>query len=141
MQKTTKREPVKYLVKDRSLIGNEIFEAGAIAEYDGLPAENLEPQCDEGRARAEEYRISNEKRVSQMMADHKESAVGDPAQFLANFAKFMQEENARRDEKMDAAIATLAEAMAKLASQVPAAAPAPAAEEKPVVEEKPAKAK
>lgn len=133
MQEVTKRAPVKYLVKERSLIGNELFEAGAIADYDGLPAENLEPQCDEGRARAEEYRISNEKRVSLMMANHKESAVGDPAQFLANFAKFMQEENARQAEKMNDAIATLADAMAKLASRVPADAPA--------AEEKAAKAK
>lgn len=133
MQETTKRAPVKYLVKERSLIGNELFEAGAIADYDGLPAENLEPQCEEGRARAEEYRTSNDKRVSLMMANHKESAVGDPAQFLANFAKFMQEENARQAEKMNDAIATLADAMAKLASRVPADVPA--------AEEKAAKAK
>jgi hypothetical protein len=43
-----KRDPVEYIVLEKSLIGNEIFEAGTTVKYDGLPAENLQPTCDEG---------------------------------------------------------------------------------------------
>jgi hypothetical protein len=57
----------KYLVLEKSLIGNEIFEAGAVVEYDGFPSENLEPTCDEGRAKRAEYEASNKARVALMM--------------------------------------------------------------------------
>ncbi len=73
----------KYRVKELSLIGNELFQAGAEVEYDGLPAENLEPLCDEGRAKYQEYLLSNEARLRQMVAQHADSAVGDPAAFAA----------------------------------------------------------
>ncbi|MEC5161719.1 MULTISPECIES: hypothetical protein [unclassified Janthinobacterium] len=56
----------KYLVKEKSLIGNELFEAGALVDYDGLPAENLEPTCDAGRAKYQEYLESNAARVRAM---------------------------------------------------------------------------
>jgi hypothetical protein len=64
------RNAVKYLVKEKSLIGNEIFEAGAEAMYDGLPAENLEPLCDVGRERYQEYLESNAARVKRMYEEY-----------------------------------------------------------------------
>lgn len=67
------REPVDYLVKEKSLIGNEIHEAGAVVPYDGLPAENLEPMCDVGRARYQEYLESNKTRVANMVSQYSES--------------------------------------------------------------------
>src|SRR5437868_13768488 len=57
------RAPVKYRLKEKSLIGNDLHEAGTTISYAGLPAENLEPLCDEGRARAAEYAASNAERV------------------------------------------------------------------------------
>lgn len=80
-----------YLVKERSLIGNTIYEAGEKAEYDGLPSENLEPTCDLGRARAEEYRVSNAERVKNMITANAESAVGDTVAFMNAFRKEMQQ--------------------------------------------------
>lgn len=79
----------KYVVQEKSLIGNEIHEAGAIVEYDGLPAGNLKPTCEEGERRAQEYLDSNAARVRKMMADNTESAIGDPAAFVAAIAQAM----------------------------------------------------
>jgi hypothetical protein len=44
----------KYRVLEKSFIDNHIREAGDVVEYDGYPSENLEPLCDEGRAKQEE---------------------------------------------------------------------------------------
>jgi hypothetical protein len=71
----------KYRVKEQSLIGNELFQAGAEVDYDGLPAENLEPLCDEGKAKYQEYLQSNADRVRKMRLENDVSAVGDPSVF------------------------------------------------------------
>jgi hypothetical protein len=155
------RKPVKYRVKEKSLIGNTLYEAGQEAEYDGLPADNLEPLCDEGRARAAEYEQSNKARVQKMVAANQESAVGDPAAFAAAFAKQLAEERAEHQAQLAAQQETmakmlemqqqsatqLAEAaknMAVLAAALTQAQAAPAPEpaapvapEAPAIEEKP----
>ena len=79
----------KYVVQEKSLIGNEIHEAGAIVEYDGYPAANLKPTCAEGERRAQEYIESNAARVRKMMAENTESALGDPAAFAAAIGQAM----------------------------------------------------
>jgi hypothetical protein len=60
--------PIKYIVKEKSLIGNELFEAGAeVTLPEGtLPAENLEPMCERGQAKYKEYLASNAARVARM---------------------------------------------------------------------------
>lgn len=135
------RKPVKYRVKEKSLIGNALHEAGAEVEYDGLPAENLEPLCDEGRARYQQYLESNSERVKKMVAANQESAVGDPTKFATQFAQALAEERAEHAAQMakmlelqqqsatqlaEAAknMATLAAALVQ--SQGAPAAPAPA---------------
>jgi hypothetical protein len=65
------RGPVKYITKEKSLVGNEVHEAGVEVMYDGLPAENLEPTCSIGRARYQEYLKSNAERVAKMIEDAK----------------------------------------------------------------------
>jgi cell division septum initiation protein DivIVA len=102
------RQPVKYLVKEKSLIGNQLYEAGATVEYDGLPADNLEPTCDEGRARAAEYERSNKARVANLIAANQESAVGDPEAFAAAFAKQLAEERAQHQAQLAAQQETMA---------------------------------
>ena len=82
----------KYRVKELSLIGNELFQAGAEVEYDGLPAENLEPLDDAGRAKYQEYLDSNAERVKNMIAQNQTSGVGDPAAFAAALAKNQSEQ-------------------------------------------------
>ncbi|SDC69030.1 small subunit ribosomal protein S16 [Massilia sp. PDC64] len=109
------RQPVKYRVKEKSLIGNQVFEAGQVAEYDGLPADNLEPLCDEGRARAAEYVESNKQRVATMIAANQESAVGDPAKFAEQFAKALAEERAEHAAQMEKMLALQQESATKLA--------------------------
>jgi hypothetical protein len=136
------RAPVKYRVKEKSLIGNDLHEAGAVVSYAGLPSENLEPMCDEGRKRAAEYAESNRARISKMISDNKESAVGDPAKFAADFARVLAEERAEHAAQMSKMLALqqesatqLAEAaknMATLAAALTQAQAAPAAPAEPV---------
>jgi hypothetical protein len=73
--------PIKYIVKEKSLIGNELFEAGAEVELpEGtFPAENLEPLDDRGRAKYQEYLASNAARVAQMKEQFADPAAGDAA--------------------------------------------------------------
>lgn len=71
----------KYRVKELSLIGNTLVPAGEIVEYDGLPAENLEPQCKVGEARYAEYLRSNNERIERMKAEFPST---DPAEKLAD---------------------------------------------------------
>ena len=100
----------KYRVKELSLIGNELFQAGAEVEYAGLPAENLEPLCDEGRAKHEEYLISNAERVKRMREQNSESAVGD----FDAFAKALAENQKGQAELIAVAVAqAMAVAFAK----------------------------
>jgi len=77
----------KYVVLEKSLVGNTVYEAGAEVEYDGLPAENLQPTCDRGRARYQEYLKSNAERVAMLKEQYSESAVGDPDKFAATIEK------------------------------------------------------
>lgn len=119
------RQPVKYRVKEKSLIGNTLYEAGQVAEYDGLPADNLEPLCDEGRARAAEYEQSNKQRVATMIAANQESAVGDPAKFAEQFAKALaaeREERAAEREEHAAQMAKMLELQQQSATQLAEAA-------------------
>lgn len=92
----------KYVVLEKSLIGNRMYEAGETAEYDGLPAENLQPTCDVGRARYQEYLKSNAERVATMKDQFSDSAVGDPAAFAAAFAKELASQKAEADAKFAA---------------------------------------
>lgn len=120
------QEIPKYIVQEKSLVGNEIFEAGAIVPYDGLPAENLEPTCDLGRARRQEYLDSNAARVRAMTSQFTESAVGDPTKFMADFVKAQEASAAKQAEQIGTAVATaVVQAMAALfPNGVPVAAPA-----------------
>lgn len=134
----------KYVVLEKSLIGNELHEAGATVAYDGLPAENLQPTCDEGRARYQQYLASNAERVATLKGQYTESAVGDPTKFAADFAKALAAQQAEHNAQMAALVeqnqamaAQVSDAMTKLAgalqnigSQAPAsdaAQPDPAA--------------
>lgn len=122
----------KYVVLEKSLVGNELHEAGATVEYDGLPAENLQPTCDLGRARYQEYLKSNAERVAKLKDQYSESAVGDPAAFAAAFAKELALQKAEADAKFAAlqeqntkALTMIAQLVEKLGA---AAAPAAATE-------------
>lgn len=139
------RAPVSYLVLEKSLIGNEIHEAGTTALYDGLPAANLQPTCDEGRRRAAEFIASDKARVAQLVENNRDGAAGDPTEFMKNLVKMQQEQaaeqakaaaeqQAKLGETIGQAVATgIAQALATMfpngiPSAAPAAPAAPAAE-------------
>lgn len=130
------REPVKYRVKEKSLIGNDVHEAGATVSYAGLPSENLEPLCDEGRKRAAEYVESNAARVKAMVSAHAgvESPVGDPTKFMQAFAEELVRERAEHQAQIAQLVATnqaaalqLAEAAKNMATLAAAITAQPAA--------------
>ncbi len=131
----------KYLVKELSLIGNELHPAGATVEYDGLPAGNLEPLCDEGRAKHQEYLDSNAKRVASMKEQFTDSAVGDPEKFAAALGKALAEDRAIQAQVIATAVAEAV--AAAFEKHTPAADTAAAVAEvivpAPVVEAKAAK--
>lgn len=77
----------QYRVKELSLIGNALAQPGDIVEYDGYPADNLEPLDDEGIAKREEGRAVDAERVRKMIEQYRDSAVGDPAHFAATLAQ------------------------------------------------------
>jgi hypothetical protein len=124
----------KYVVLEKSLVGNTLYEAGAIVEYDGLPAENLQPTCDVGRARYQEYLRSNAERVARMKDQFGESAVGDPDAFAKAFARELAAQKAEADAKFEALQAQNTQALTLIAQLVeklggaatPAAVEAPA---------------
>ena len=93
-----------YLVKEKSLIGNRIYEAGEMAEYDGFPAENLEPTCPEGEGKRLEYVESNKARIA-LMLEQNPSGVGDPAAFLAAFVKAQADASASQAQQISDAVA------------------------------------
>lgn len=125
-------EVPKYVVQEKSLIGNELHEAGAIVEYDGLPAGNLKPTCKEGERRAAEYVRSNAERVRKMQAEFTESGVGDPTVFAAAMAKANAEMMAGLPALIGAAVAEgIASAMAAARAEYQ---PAPASPDTPTAD-------
>jgi hypothetical protein len=99
------REPVWYIAKEKSLVGNDVVEEGGKVKYAGLPSENLEPTCDEGRRRAAEYKESNAARVKTLISNHSgESAVGDPTAFMKAFTEELARERAEHASQMAALV-------------------------------------
>ena len=58
----------KYIVKRPSLIGNRLVNEGEEVEYDGLPADNLEPTDEDGRALAAQYAAEEAARAASTAA-------------------------------------------------------------------------
>lgn len=114
----------QYKVKELSLVGNELFQAGAIVDYDGLPAENLEPIDDEGRAKYQEYLDSNAARVIAMREANSETAVGDPTAFAKALADSQAQQGDMIKDAISAGIAAgIAQAMAIIQPVVDASTP------------------
>lgn len=108
---SAERAPVQYRVLEKSLVGNEIKEAGETAFYAGLPAGNLEPMCDEGRARAAEFIASDKARVARMVENNRDGAAGDPVEFMANLVKVQREMAAEQAANASAQQAAMGDAI------------------------------
>lgn len=116
------REAVAYTVVEKSLVGNKIYEAGETALYDGLPAENLAPQCDVGKARYQEYLASNAQRIATMKEMHADNGMGDAAAFGKLFLEALAKSNAEHAEQMAALQASQVELIAGAVAAAMAAA-------------------
>jgi len=105
---------LQYEVLERSLIGNQVFEPGAIVPYDGYPSANLKPTCAEGEAKAAELVQINADRVKQMQLDNPASPVMDVEGFAKAIASAIAEANAEQADKL-AALTDAVAAMNKVA--------------------------
>lgn len=90
----------QYKVLEKSLIGNEIFEEGAIVDYDGYPSGNLEPLCDEGRAKAEELIEVNKERIKRIQLENPNTPMIDNEAFAKAVAAAITEANKAHDAQM-----------------------------------------
>ena len=77
--------PIKYIVKEKSLIGNEIFEAGAeVALPEGTwPGSNLEAICARGVAKFAEHAEMDKARIAKLNADFGEKGLTGDVNALA----------------------------------------------------------
>jgi hypothetical protein len=115
--------PCTYLVKERSNLNNRMYEEGETVEYDGMPAENLEPTDAEGAARYQEYLESNKARQAAMREMFADSSVGDAEKFAAALGKELSKHKDETDAKLSAmtdAIAALTKAMTPPTGKPPA---------------------
>jgi hypothetical protein len=116
--------PPKFVVLEKSLIGNRLHEAGEeVTLPEGtLPADNLAATCDEGRKLKEKYEQSNADRIARMRAEYTESAVGDASAFAGEFRKMLAENNAQHAAQMAAMQEGMSQAVAAAVAQALVAA-------------------
>lgn len=96
---------VSYKVLEKSLIGNEIFEAGQTVEWDGHPGTNMEPTCDEGRARLQKTLELNRENREKIARDYAPVAGLTPDDFMKAFRKELAESQASQAQVIAEAIA------------------------------------
>ena len=126
----------RYKVLEKSLVNNQIYEAGDEVEYDGEVSGNLEPLDEAGRAKRAQYEASNKQRIATMLQDAKDSpnaGAVDPSTIIKQMADMQRQQAADTEammERMSAMFAaTLANALAGVSAAPAVAAPAAAAVE------------
>lgn len=114
----------KFRVKELSLIGNELKQAGDIVELPvgTLPAENLEAVDDEGKALEAEYVASNEARVKKMIEQNGTAGIADPAVFMKALIEQREKDRAEIAATREADRAELAATVATAVAEALAAA-------------------
>lgn len=117
----------RYKVLEKSLVNNQIYEAGDEVEYDGEVSGNLEPLDDAGRAKRAQYEASNKQRIATMLQDAKDSpnaGAVDPATIIKQMADMQRQQAADTEAMMERMSAMFA---ATLANALSGIAPAPVA--------------
>lgn len=120
------RKSLQYTVLEKSLIGNEIFEEGAVVSYAGLPSRNLLPMCDEGRARAAEAVEASRAHRTKLAAELGDQAggFGNAEAFAKAFATELAKANAELVSQVHDAVAQALSAANKPAASKKTAATA-----------------
>lgn len=117
----------RYKVLVKSLLNNQIYEAGDQVEYEGEASENLEPLDDAGRAMRAKYEASNKQRIATMLQDAKDSpndGAVNPATIIKQMADMQRQQAADTEAMMERMSAMFA---ATLANALSGIAPAPVA--------------
>jgi hypothetical protein len=109
------RQPVRYRVKEKSLIDNQLYAEGAEVLYAGLPGTNLEPLDAEGEARAQEYKDRNKVRVEEMIANNKDGNISDTSALMQRMIDQQKQSSTDLENRMANAIAKgISEGMAAI---------------------------
>lgn len=128
----------RYKVLVKSLLNNQVYEAGEEVVYEGEVSENLEPLDDAGRVMRAQYEASNKQRIATMLQDAKDSpnaGAVDPSTIIKQMADMQKQQAADNEalmERMSAMFAaTLANALSGISAAPAAAAQAPEAKPEP----------
>ena len=120
----------RYKVLEKSLVNNQIYEAGDEVEYDGEVSGNLEPLDEAGRAKRAQYEASNKQRIATMLQDAKDSpnaGAVDPSTIIKQMADMQKQQAADTEALMERMSAMFAATLANALSGVSAVSSAPAA--------------
>lgn len=133
----------RYKVLEKSLVNNQIYEAGDEVEYDGEVSGNLEPLDEAGRAKRAQYEASNNQRIATMMQDAKDSpneGAVDPSKIIKQMAEMQKQQAADTEALMERMTAMFASTLANVLSGIGAApvTAAPAAVAAPETKPEPA---
>lgn len=106
--------PIKYIVKEKSLVGNELFEAGAEVELpEGTwPGPNMEPTCERGVALQKEYNeVILPKRRAELQAQYgaDQGMTGDMVALSKAIGAAVAEAMALQKTETEAMMARIAE--------------------------------
>lgn len=83
--------PLQYIARELSFIDNRMVQAGEPVSYAGMPADNLEPTCDEGYARQKQHRADQARRAAAAQVVPVAAAAPDLSQLLAMVAGLQQQ--------------------------------------------------
>lgn len=99
--------PIKYIVKEKSLIGNEIFEAGAeVTLPEGTwPGSNLEATCERGQAKFAEHAEMEKVRIAKLNADFGDKGLAGDAAVLSKLIAAAVAEALAEQKRIDAELA------------------------------------
>ena len=77
----------KYRVLTESFIDNHRRMPGEVIEFDGLPAENLEPLDDAGKAKAADAKVVRKEHIDRIVRELQPITGVDPTQFASAIVK------------------------------------------------------
>lgn len=107
--------PIKYITLEKSLVGNEMFEAGAevVLPEGTLPAENMQATCERGEAKKAEYEASNKARIARQAEQYSDTASTAQMEAMSKMIAKAVTEALAEQKRADAELAEAAQAAKK----------------------------
>lgn len=102
--------PIKYITTEKSLVGNELFEAGAevVLPEGTLPAANMQATCARGEAKKAEYEASNRERIARLADQYSDTASTAQMEAMSKMVAKAVTEALAEQRRVDAELAEAA---------------------------------